>query len=83
MKALTIPASRTSMRDIVRSMSAIVSNLRTRIQEQWCLTVAVIATVALFVSLGLMNVPAIIVSGLVSLTAVSIAPASDQEGGES
>lgn len=82
MKALTIPTSRTSMRESMRSMSATVSNLRQRLDERVCLAVAVVATVVLFAALGAMHVPTIIVSGLTALTMAAVAPTA-QEGGES
>ena len=81
MKALTIPASRTSMRDGMRSISAAVSNLRTRIDVRASLTVATAATVAFFACLGLMHVPGIVISGLSALMAVAIAPL-DEKGGD-
>ncbi len=80
MKALTIPASRLSMRETMRSMSATVSNLRSRLDAMACLTVAIIAIIVFFCSLGAMHVPSIIVSGLTALTTAAIAPVS-KEGG--
>lgn len=83
MKALTIPASRPSMRERMRSFSATVSNLRTRISHRRCVSFGTISTVAMFLFMGAMYVPGIIVSGLAALSAVAIAPASEKEGGES
>lgn len=83
MKALTIPASRPSMRERMRSISATVSNLRTRISRRQCVSFGTISTVAMFLFMGAMYVPGIIVSGLAALSAVAIAPASEKEGGES
>ena len=80
MKALTIPASRFSKRERMRSISATVSNLRTRIDARACLTVAIVATVVFFAALGMMHVPSIIVSGLTALTCAALAPI-DKEGG--
>ena len=85
MKALTIPASRLQMREIMRSAinlgSATVSNLRKRIDVRASLTVATAATVAFFACLGLMHVPGIVISGLSALMAVAIA-SLDEKGGD-
>ena len=83
MKALTIPASRPSMRERMRSISATVSNLRTRISHRGCICAGTISIAALFLFMGAMCVPGIIVSGLAALTVVAIAPASEKEGGKS
>ena len=81
MKALTIPASRVSISGCMRSISATVSNLRTRIDVRSSIMTASVATVALFACLGAMYVPGIIVSGLSALMAVALAPI-DEKGGE-
>ena len=81
MKALTIPASRVSISGCMRSISATVSNLRGRIDARASLSVAAVATVALFACLGAMYVPGIIASGLSALMAVALAPLA-KEGGE-
>ena len=81
MKALTIPASRTSKCEGMRSISATVSNLRARIDARAFLTVGTAATVIFFACLGLMHVPGIIASGLTALMAVALAPLA-KEGGE-
>lgn len=80
MKALTIPASRPSMRERMRSMSATVSNLRARIDARACLSVAIVAILVFFACLGLMYVPGIVASGLTAITCASLAPI-EQEGG--
>ena len=80
MKALTIPDSRPSMRELTRSMSATVSNLRARIDARACLTVAIVAILVFFACLGLMYVPGIVAGGLTSLICAFIAPIK-QEGG--
>ncbi len=81
MKALTIPASRLSMRELTSAISATVSNLRAAIPAAVFLTVAIIAISVFFFALGAMHVPSIIVSGLTALTTAAIAPLS-KEGGE-
>ncbi len=81
MKALTIPASRLSMRELTSAISATVSNLRAAIPASVFLTVAIIAISVFFFALGAMHVPSIIVSGLTALTTAAIAPLS-KEGGE-
>lgn len=93
MKALTIPTSRPSMRERMRTViklgSATVSNLRVRIDARASLATAITATVVLFACLGLMYVPGIVVSGLTAITCAALAPMADidapvdQEGGES
>lgn len=70
------------MRELMRSISVTVSNLRARIDARACLTVAIIAIIIFFAGLGMMHVPTIIVSGLIALTMAAIAPI-DKEGGES
>lgn len=80
MKALTIPASRPSMRERMRSMSATVSNLRARIGARACLATAITVTLIFFACLGLMYVPGIIASGLTALTCAALAPI-DKKGG--
>ena len=81
MKALQIqPSARLSTRATLRRMCAAVNNLQSRIDARACLTVATAATVAFFFALGMMHVPGIIVSGLISLTAAALAPI-DQKGG--
>ena len=81
MKALTIPASRVSisgcMRSAINLAGASVSNLRGRIDARASLSVAAVATVALFACLGAMYIPGIIASGLSALMAVIIAPMGD------
>ncbi|MDE6272622.1 MAG: hypothetical protein K2M31_06410 [Muribaculaceae bacterium] len=79
MKALTIPASRTSMRGCTRSISATVSNLRARIEARTCLAIAILAVIVLFACLGAMYVPGIVISGLTALTCAAVAPI--REGG--
>lgn len=81
MKALQIPASRISLRCLARSIGASVSNLRRSLDPKACLTVGVIATAALFFSIGTQCVPAVFASGLTALLACAAAPVS-QEGGE-
>ena len=75
------------MRELTRTAinfsSAAVSNLRTRISHNGCISAGTISTVAMFLFMGTMYVPGIIVSGLTAITAVAIAPASEKEGGES
>ena len=80
MKALTIPASRPSMRERMRSISATVSNLRARIDARACLAIAIASILVFFAALGMMHVPSIIVSGLTALTCAALAPI-DKEGG--
>lgn len=84
MKALQIQASDASMRGLVRSISATVSNFRRSLNAKACLSVGVLSTAVLFFSLGAQCVPAIFASGLVALLAVAVAPVKnlDQEGGE-
>lgn len=75
------------MRELTRTAinfgSTAVSNLRTRISHSRCVSAGTISTVAMFLFMGAMYVPGIIVSGLTALTAVAIAQASEKEGGES
>ncbi len=80
MKALSIPASRLSMRELMSAISSTVSNLRSRLDARACLTVAIIAISVFFCALGAMHVPSIIGSGLTALTTAAIAPVS-KEGG--
>lgn len=84
MKALTIPASRPSMRERMRSISATVSNhvqRKTYDARRSLLATAITATMVFFACLGLMYVPGIIASGLTALTCAAIAPMDDKEGG--
>ncbi len=69
------------MRETMRSISATVSNLRSRLDARACLTVAIAAIIVFFVALGAMHVPSIVASGLTALTVAAIAP-SAKEGGE-
>lgn len=69
------------MRERMRSISATVSNLRTRIDARATLATAITATVIFFAALGLMHVPGIIASGLTALLAVALTP-SYRKGGE-
>ena len=75
------------MRELTRTAiklgGATVSNLRTRISQHGCISAGTISTVAMFLFMGAMYVPGIVVSGLTAITAVAIAPASEKEGGES
>ena len=80
MKALTIPSSRVSISGCMRSISATVSNLRSRIDARTCLSVAVAATATLFFCLGLQSFPGVLVSGLTALSAAALAPI-DRKGG--
>ena len=85
MKALTIPASRPSKRELTRSISATVSNyvLRKAHNVQRAVTaLAITATLTFFAALGMMHVPSIVISGLTALMAVALMP-SVKEGGES
>lgn len=77
-----VRASRALRTMDVRKMCASALALRKSLNTTACLTVAVIATMALFVSMGAMNVTAIIITGLTALTAAAIAPAS-KKGGQS
>ncbi len=81
MKALTIPASRLSMRELTSSISSTVSNLRAAIPASVFLTVAIIAIILFFWALGQMRIPYIVATGSTSLIAAALAP-TDQEGGE-
>ena len=82
MKALQIqPSARISGRAPLRRTCAAVNNLQSRIDVRACLTVATAATVAFFFALGMMHVPSIIVSGLISLTCATLAPVG-KEGGK-
>ncbi len=81
MKALTIPASRLSMRELMSAISSTVSNLRAAIPASVFLTVAIVAIILFFWALGQMRIPYIVVSGSTSLIAVALAPLS-KEGGE-
>ncbi len=78
MKALSIPASRLSMRELTSAISATVSNLRAAIPASVFLTVAIIAISVFFFALGAMHVPSIIVSGLTALITAAIAPLSKE-----
>lgn len=69
------------MRERMRSICAVVSNLRTRIDVRASFTVATAATVAFSACLGLMHVAGIVISGLLALLAVAIAPL-DEKGGD-
>lgn len=81
MKALTIPASRLSMRELTSAISATVSNLRAAIPATAFLIVAIAAILLFFWALGQMRIPYIVVSGSTSLIATALAPIS-KEGGE-
>lgn len=74
MKALTIPASRTLMRELMSAISATVSNIQRRLNSRACLTVATVAITVFFIALAVMHVPSIIVSGLTALTVTAVAP---------
>ena len=50
--------------------------------EKACLSIGIIAVIVMFLSLGFVSVPGIIISGLVAITAVAIAPSLNQKGGE-
>ena len=69
------------MRELTRSISATVSNLRAFIDSRTCLTTAITATIVFFACLGAMYVPGIVISGLTALMAVALMP-SVKEGGE-
>lgn len=77
-----VRASRALRMIDVRKKCASALALRKSLNSTACLTVAIIATLALFLSLGAMNVTAIIISGMTALTTAAIAPAS-KEGGQS
>ena len=70
------------MRELTRSISAKVSNLRARIDARTSLATAIMAVIVFFACLGLMYIPGIVISGLTTLMAVALAP-SVKEGGES
>ncbi len=84
MKALSIPASGTSMSESMRAAikagSARVSRLRAAIPATVFLTVAIIAIIAFFFALGMMRIPYIVATGSTSLIAAALTPIS-QEGG--
>lgn len=77
-----VRASRALRMIDVRKKCASALALRQSLNPSACLTVAVIATLALFFSLGAMNVTAIIISGITALTTAAIAPTS-RKGGQS
>lgn len=68
------------MRELTRSISATVSNLRARIDARACLATAITAILVFFAALGMMHVPSIIISGLTALTCAALA-SIEQEGG--
>ncbi len=81
MKALSIPASRQSMRERMRSISATVSNLRSRIGAPLCLTAASLFTLGFIAALALACAPAIIITAMAAAAALAITPTA-KEGGE-
>lgn len=81
MKAISLKAGRSLNPSAIGKVLAAVSNLRNAVNPTACLSVAVIATLALFVSLAAMDFTAVLISGTTALTAAAVAPAS-QKGGE-
>lgn len=82
MKAISLKAGR-SLNPAPLSASIVgrLHALRMSINPAACLTVAVIATAALFVALGAMNFTAVLVSGTTALVATALAPLN-RKGGE-
>lgn len=79
MKALQIQQSARINDRASRSISsAIVVN----ISEKACLSIGIIAIVALFISIGFMCFKAVIASGITALLAVAAAPSLRQKGGD-
>ena len=76
MKSLQIQS--VSAFDRAERTSAQVPNL----SEKACLSVAIIAIVAFFATIGAMYVPGIVASGLTALLAVAVAPSLREKGGE-
>lgn len=79
MKTLQIQQSARTLDRASRSISAPV----VKVSEKACLSVGIAAVVALFVSLGLMCVPAIVASGLTAILSVAVSPYLSKKGGAS
>lgn len=68
-----------SERKAIETLGNIIDRMRAKITDRMCMTLAIASAIALFLSLIVFNMPAIVVSGLTALSAVAMSPESDRQ----
>lgn len=68
-----------SERNASETLGNIIDRVHAKITDRMCMTLAIAAAIALFLSFIFFNMPAIVVSGLTALGAVAVSPASDRQ----